>query len=159
MTLSIAAILATIGAPSFQDLIRNNRVATQSNELLTALNLARSEAIKRGARVSVCASNDPLATTPTCGTDWAKGWIVFTDTATAETSVVVGQVLRVWPSLPTTTVTTAVDNVRFNGIGGVFADTELVFTLEPEGCTGTQARVLRVNAIGRAAITTTTCPE
>jgi prepilin-type N-terminal cleavage/methylation domain-containing protein len=35
VTLSIAAILVTLGAPGFQDLIRNNRAATQSNDLLT----------------------------------------------------------------------------------------------------------------------------
>jgi type IV fimbrial biogenesis protein FimT len=159
ITLSIAAILVTLGVPGFQDLIRNNRAATQSNELLTALNLARSEAIKRGARVSVCASNDPLATTPTCSNNWTQGWIVFTDTATTETSVVVGQVLRVWPALPTTSVTATVDSIRFNGIGGVFTGTELVFTLKPKGCTGTQARTIRVNAIGRAAVAAATCSE
>lgn len=160
VTLSIAAILVTLGVPGFQDLVRNNRAATQANELLTALNLARSEAIKRGARVSVCASDAPLAATPTCSGSnaWNGGWIVFTDDATSETSVSVGQVLRVWPSLSAVTLTATVGNIRFMGTGEVLGiSTELIFALEPDGCSGTQAREIRVNAIGRASVVQTDC--
>lgn len=77
VTLAIAAIVLTVGIPSFRDLIRNNRLTTAANELVGALNLARSEAIKRGARVTVCKSADGASCT-TSG-NWAQGWIVFTD--------------------------------------------------------------------------------
>ena len=40
--LAIAAIVLSIGVPSFGDLMRNNRMTTQVNELVGALNLARS---------------------------------------------------------------------------------------------------------------------
>ena len=79
VTLVIAAILLTAGVPSFNTLIKNNRLTTSNNELVSALNLARSEAIKRGLRVTVCKSSDQ-ASCDTSGTGWQQGWIVFTDT-------------------------------------------------------------------------------
>jgi len=75
ITLSIAAILLAIAAPSFSAIIQNNRMVTQVNELVAGLNLARSEAIKRGDNVTVCGSNDGSS----CGGNWLDGWIVFSD--------------------------------------------------------------------------------
>jgi len=77
ITLAIAAILATMAAPSFSNVIKNNRMATQYNELLTSLSIARSEAIKRGSPLIVCKSND--TSTPACGGNWHDGWLVFVD--------------------------------------------------------------------------------
>ena len=50
-------------------------------QLVGALNMARSEAIKRGVRVTLCKSADPDATTPACapGAAWNQGWLVFVD--------------------------------------------------------------------------------
>ena len=53
VTVAVVAILATVGVPSFRDLIQNNRVTTQTNELVTALNFARTEAVKRARAVEV----------------------------------------------------------------------------------------------------------
>ncbi|MCB1919947.1 MAG: GspH/FimT family pseudopilin [Candidatus Competibacteraceae bacterium] len=77
ITLAIAAIVLTIGVPSFQEMMRNNRAATHANEFMNALNLARSEAVKRGQGVSLCPSTDQA--TCTGGGDWKDGWIVFID--------------------------------------------------------------------------------
>lgn len=77
ITLAIAAILATMAVPSFSNVIKNNRMATQYNELLTSLSIARSEAIKRGSPLIVCKSND--TSTPACGGNWHDGWLVFVD--------------------------------------------------------------------------------
>jgi len=98
ITLSIAAILAAIAAPSFASIIQNNRMATQYNELLASLTLARSEAIKRGQRVSVCQSS----TGNSCGgsaTNWHAGWLVFVDTDSDDNRDVGEEILRVNASL------------------------------------------------------------
>jgi type IV fimbrial biogenesis protein FimT len=58
VTIAVVAIMATIAVPSFRDLIQNNRVTTQTNELVTALNFARTEAVKRGRAVGVEVSRD-----------------------------------------------------------------------------------------------------
>ncbi len=78
----ISAIVLAYGVPSFQSFIRNNRLVTETNNLLTDIQIARSEAIKRGAFVSMCISADVHAAEPICGgTDrnLDTGWIVFLD--------------------------------------------------------------------------------
>lgn len=77
MTLVIAALVVTLGVPSLQNLIRDNRMASQANNLVTDLNLARSEAIKRGVRVTLCKSSN--ASTCTSDAQWESGWLAFTD--------------------------------------------------------------------------------
>jgi type IV fimbrial biogenesis protein FimT len=73
MVVMIAGIVLTLGIPSFQESIRNNRLTVHANELIGALNLARSEAIKRRASIEVCASTDQASCN---GSSWAGGWIV-----------------------------------------------------------------------------------
>jgi type IV fimbrial biogenesis protein FimT len=76
VTIALAAIILTQAVPSFNSLVQNNRLISQKNEFISTLNLARSEALKRGTRVTVCASTDQA----TCDTaDWEQGWIVFSD--------------------------------------------------------------------------------
>ncbi len=78
ITISVLAILVGVGIPSFRDMMRRNRLVTQTNELIGALALARSEAVKRGLRVTICPAN---ATQDACSDsgDWADGMIIFTD--------------------------------------------------------------------------------
>ena len=47
VTIAVIAIIATIAVPGFQGMTANNRLASDYNEILSGLNLARSEAIKR----------------------------------------------------------------------------------------------------------------
>lgn len=75
MTLAIVAILSAVAAPSFNNIIQDNKLVTQLNSLQASLSFARSEAIKRNNFVTVCSSNDAK----NCIGDWNKGWIVFVD--------------------------------------------------------------------------------
>jgi type IV fimbrial biogenesis protein FimT len=79
ITVALVAIVLTLGAPSMRELILNNRLATDYNNMLMSLTLARAEAIKRGARTRVCIRN----ATPDCdgtATHWEDGWLVIADT-------------------------------------------------------------------------------
>jgi type IV fimbrial biogenesis protein FimT len=77
ITMLIVGILLTVGIPSLQDFLRGNQLVASTNELLSALHVARSEAIKLNTRVSVCDSTNG---TSCAGTgEWEKGWIVFAD--------------------------------------------------------------------------------
>ena len=76
-TISISAILLTMGLPNFSRAIKNNRLTTQINAFSGALYLARSEAIKRNRRVTVCKSVDSASCTT--NNNWDQGWIVFVD--------------------------------------------------------------------------------
>ena len=110
MTIGVGAVLLTLGIPSFVDLVRNNRAATNVNELLTAFAIARSESIKRGWNVSVCRSSDGA----NCTDEWTEGWIVFRDDAVTDLDdPIVGEVLRVWPGMPgAATVATCANDIR-----------------------------------------------
>jgi type IV fimbrial biogenesis protein FimT len=77
ITVVIISILAVIAIPSFQALLSSNRAATQVNEFVTDLNMARSEAIKRGQRITVCKSPD--GGNCTSAGNWDQGWVVFID--------------------------------------------------------------------------------
>jgi type IV fimbrial biogenesis protein FimT len=48
ITIAIAGILVGVAIPSFTSIITSNRLTAYANELVTALNLARNEAVKRG---------------------------------------------------------------------------------------------------------------
>lgn len=75
VTLSVAGILVTVGVPSFASMIASNRVTAASNEVVTALNLAKSEAIRSGQNTTLCKSADGT----TCSGNWSDGWILFND--------------------------------------------------------------------------------
>ncbi|WP_064007862.1 GspH/FimT family pseudopilin [Methylomonas methanica] len=83
VTIAIAGILVGIAIPSFTSIISSNRLTTSANELVTALNLARSEAVKRGRSVTVRKVDDKSSThlnlTAWASANWEQGWDVFTD--------------------------------------------------------------------------------
>lgn len=76
-TMAVMAILLGIGVPSFLEVVRNSRLGTDYNEVVGALYLARSEAIKGSDNVTVCARKNDT----TCGSDWNNGLLVFADAA------------------------------------------------------------------------------
>ncbi|MFZ6690064.1 GspH/FimT family pseudopilin [Undibacterium sp. SXout11W] len=71
--MSIVTILLTLAIPNMGALIEQQKLMTTAAEFYAAVNLTRSEAIKRGSPVSI-AAND--------GVNWKSGWIVFIDTNT-----------------------------------------------------------------------------
>jgi len=97
ITVGILAILAAIAIPNFRDLIVRNRLSSMSNELMAALQYARSEAINRRSTVTVCRSSDGID----CSVGgWEQGWIVFQDRNNNDrVNPPAEAVLRVWPSV------------------------------------------------------------
>jgi type IV fimbrial biogenesis protein FimT len=77
IVLAIVSILLMVGAPSLKTFMQGNRLVASTNELLSALHLARSEAIKLNSRVSICESSDGSTCSNTGS--WQNGWIVFVD--------------------------------------------------------------------------------
>lgn len=74
----VMGILLAVGVPSFQSAIASNRLTGGTNDVVSALALARSEAIRRGTRVTLCKSAN--ATQCVTSGNWSQGWIVFIDT-------------------------------------------------------------------------------
>lgn len=68
-TVAVIGILTSLALPSFRSFLAGMRIKNTSFDVMSALMLARSEAIKRNASVIV---------TPASG-DWQKGWTVITN--------------------------------------------------------------------------------
>lgn len=77
VVLAIAAIVITLGVPSFNGALQRQRVSTTMHLLSTDMAMARSSALMRRSQVIVCPRG---AATDCSGTqDWSRGWLVFTD--------------------------------------------------------------------------------
>ena len=74
VTIAVLAIIASIAIPSMRSLIASNRLAAMSTDVVASLQLARSEAIRRNAPVTVCSSSDGASCQ--ASTDWSR-WIVI----------------------------------------------------------------------------------
>ena len=90
ITVSIAGILLTVGIPSFSQSISNSRLTTNINDLVSSLNLARSEAIRRGSSITIRKS----------GLQWESGWKIFMDENGDGDQDSGDTLLKVYPALP-----------------------------------------------------------
>lgn len=82
VTIAILAIVIALAAPSFAAIVRDNRIATGTNLIFGALQTARSEAVRRGHRVTLCVSSDLLNCVDDEGdavAGWGDGWLMFAD--------------------------------------------------------------------------------
>jgi type IV fimbrial biogenesis protein FimT len=77
ITLAVVGILLMVGVPSLKTFLQSNQLVAASNELISALHVARSEALKLNSRVSICESSDGKSCSNTGS--WKNGWIVFVD--------------------------------------------------------------------------------
>ena len=84
VTVSILAILMAVAIPSFQSMIASSKLTTATNDFMATLGQARSEAIRRGSRVTVCKSADGSQCVTTG--DWEQGWIIFNDSVRSGSS-------------------------------------------------------------------------
>lgn len=75
IVMALLGILASIGAPGFQAALRDREGELALRMLAAQLALARTTAIERGVRVTICPSADGLG----CSDDWRSGSMVFTD--------------------------------------------------------------------------------
>jgi len=75
--IAVLGILLAVAVPSLSGFGHGTRLSAYSNHFLATLLLARSEAIKRNARVAICKSRDGQS----CSSEgpWSQGWIVFSD--------------------------------------------------------------------------------
>lgn len=152
VVVAMMGILLAVAVPGFQDTIESSTTNSQVKVLLTTLNLARSEAVKRGRNVAICATNDGLD----CDAgEWNAGWMVFVDTngdANGATgSVDVGdEIIRVYDTLGAgSTLTFTANLFEYNSQG--FSDTAGVqtFLICPATNNANNARSIEIGISGR----------
>lgn len=160
ITLSVIVILTTVAIPSFQWMIRTNRLAAASNHMVAMLALTRSEAIKRGTRVTLCKS----ATGTQCTTDggYEQRWIVFQDSnsnATVDSGESIIQVfdgeqfrgLAMTGNMPVSSYVSYTSMGNTERSSGAFQAGTLTFCAAPE------ARRLILSRTGRLRVEPGTC--
>jgi len=79
VVIAIIGILMAISMPFYKDMVNPSRIAAEMNLMVGTLQYARAEAIKQGQPITVCISLNGT-TCSTTGTNWDRGWIVFSDT-------------------------------------------------------------------------------
>lgn len=77
ITIVVAGILLAIAMPAFNSFVQNDRDSTQINTLVSSLNYARSEAVRRNtsAGVEVCPSGG--GNVCNVGATWSQGIVVY----------------------------------------------------------------------------------
>lgn len=159
VTLAVVAVAVTLAVPGFANFIREQQVTTQTNDFLSSLNIARSEALKRGVPISVCASSDGASCSG--NNDWAAGWIVFTDDGPTAGTVEGGSgetVLRVYDGIGSGTLTADGGATFVTFMGDGLAGARDDFTLTPPTCQGNQVRSIDLSATGRGDTSKVACP-
>lgn len=158
ISLLVAAILLSLATPSFIEFTKNKQITTQANEFISSLALARSEALKRVSRVTVCRS----ASGSSCANsgNWDQGYLVFNDDDDDGTVDGGEQILKVVSALPTGFTldgsTDVADYVSFVSTGhskltsGAFQSGTIVLC-DDRGA-GPHARAITVNVTGRVRV-------
>ena len=77
VVMGLAALMAGMAVASFGPVVQQRQLQAAAEALVADLRMARSEAIKRSAVVTVCSSIDGVACTDSA--NWHQGWIVFLD--------------------------------------------------------------------------------
>ena len=148
VTVAVAGVILTFGVPNFASFLANSRAVNDTNDLVTSLNLGRSEAIRRGSTVLVCSSTD--GATCSASTDWSTGWIIRSSA---------GEVLRAWPerSGGAGVLSANVSQIQFQSRGSLAPGVPPQLQLRIPRCSGDQGRDVAVNSAGRISITKVAC--
>lgn len=164
-TVAIAAILMMIAAPSFDQIIRNNRVSTETNKLASAIQEARTEAVKRGTTITLCRSTDYL----NCTITGTGKLLIFIDTAASSTDapIIPGEtdtaILRKIDALPDTIqLVSNVTYIRFNNLGlPVNLGGTQSIRIEDEECASGEekAKEIAITEGGQISLEKTNCAD
>ena len=156
ITLAVLAVMSAIAFPSFQGVMRSNRVATATNSMLASLSLARSEAIKNAHGAGVCAST---AGTACDGANWGAGWLVWSDT-NGDGALGAGEtVVQYTAGKPKLVGDAGALTIAFDPRGRRRAAGDQSIVLRPDQC-GSQPlqRSLRIMPTGQVKVGKEACP-
>jgi len=167
VVVAIVVILTMIALPSYQHFIQLNRLTTDTNNLIAAMNLARNEAASRGRPVTVCASTNGAACDGPAADNWSGGWIVFTDYDPPGQIDAEDALLRVFGPVATRNSLSSgganVGYVRFGRTGAATfssgsATDPRTFTVLTTPCESDLVRTVTITPLGRAASQPAACP-
>jgi len=145
VTLTVAAILAMIAAPSFRTYMLNTRRDSIVDGLVASLHYARNQALNLDQTTTLCAGTPGTSCT---GGSWANGWEVVTVPAASATVMLATHALQAAGTTPT--LSAADPAFAFNGVGLVTGmgatGSELMTVCDTRGAS--MARAVEINRAG-----------
>ena len=162
VVIAISAILITVAAPSLTDMATSAKLNSDSSRWIASAQLARSEAIKRNRRVTMCPTTDG----DTCATSggakvWSSGWLVGHTVGSTWTVLQREAALSTGYRMEVTSGNTAVYALVFQPSGvDSTAATSIICRSSPSG--SLQQHAIQLSTSGRTqlskALRTTACP-
>jgi len=149
-------ILLAIGLPAFGNFVKNSRLTTQTNDVLTAIHVARNEAVNRGHNVRVISINGD--------TDWAFGWEIRLDVdnnGSTDSPNTIDIVLRSYDAIENATLVSTDSSISYESTGYIDQDynpNPIAITLTADSCTAKDIRVISVQLSGLVSFVKQTCP-
>jgi type IV fimbrial biogenesis protein FimT len=156
VVITVAAILMSIGIPSYRYVTTANRISGEINGLLGDVQFARYEAIKEGLPVTICPAQTATSVTCDAQNTWSEGWIVLSNANAANASAVLRRQLPFsnFNSNDSLTSGGGVQSLIFNregfatGLGGIGT---VMFSLHDSTSNVGYTRCLMISAAGAAA--------
>lgn len=136
IVVTVVGILASLAAPSFSELIKNQRIKSMASDLNASLTLARSEAVKRNREVTL----SPVGS-------WQGGWQIA-DPDFADNYI---EVHDAFAGL----TATGPASVTYRSSGRVKANTAPAFNISAAGTTA--QRCVSVDLSGRPYVKAAAC--
>lgn len=146
VTVAIVAILAGVAAPAMQGMIIQSRLSGQTNDLVSAIQFARGEAIKRNQPVRLCRTENSGAAVCSGAGRW-ENWVVLNSNDTVLRQGSVGDSLRLSSTLGNGTLTFAP-----NGISNIIANVADTLTLCSPDASSSNTRQIQVGIVGRSTL-------
>lgn len=145
IVLVILAVVLVFALPGFSNIFLGTRLTNYSNEIVSSVHLARGEAIKRNADITLCASAD--GATCSAANAWGAGWIVLdTDDRVVSSNAAVAPGFLVVEA-------SNINTLVFDGSGLV--STAATFKIcRQSPSIGSQEREVLVTNIGRTSVST-----
>ena len=90
ITLAILAVLMAVGVPAFHDQLADARARAAAHQLYSALQFARTRALREGVPVTVCPVSATAGGAVKCDGDFGQSIMAWRESADAD------PVLRIW---------------------------------------------------------------
>ena len=169
ITIAVVSVLLTTAIPSLLQFVKNNRLTGQANSFVISTQMARNQAVLRGAGTTLCAANANL---DGCSgsNDWSTGWIAFSDlnrdgaintvtgTATSGSTCLETEdcLINTVAGPSRSTLTANRSDIRFLPTGHT-SNVSTTFTLEADYCEHQQKRSIIITTQGHTNIIQQDC--
>ncbi len=152
MVLAIVGVLTALAAPSFTSTTRKFRALGEANALAGDLQFARSEALKQGAPITICASASPAGPTATCSgaNTWHTGWIVYSVNAAGTQTVL--KIQKAFSATDTLLTDSGASSLTYSGDGfatGLPDTGSILFTVDSTPPDPNAKQCVLINKAGR----------